>query len=262
LASRLAAQVTEQAFVQLNPDLESFSQKLKQYLQTAFSLKVAQLDQQRSKLKSKLIRRLPTTMAGVCFKTLDKQTNSYETQTFWAGDSRVYVLREQGLQQISEDNLVENFDALENLQKDSPISNCISADDDFHIFSKKYTFREPIVLITATDGTFGYLPTPAHFEYFLLAMLHHPRVCTMEDWQKYLTIALEMVTGDDMSLSLLALGFGEKDLSLLKYKTIDRFKYLKQNFILPLAYSYENDIRGELWELYKKNYYVDANLSN
>ncbi|KOY86980.1 hypothetical protein AD998_13255 [bacterium 336/3] len=259
LASRLAMQVTEQAFVQQNPEIENFTENLEKYLKTAFSLKIAQIDQQRSKLKSKLIRRLPTTIAGVVFRVEEGITmsqNKYYTESFWAGDSRVYVLKKDILKQISEDDLIEPFDAFENLQKDSPISNCISADEDFTLRKKQIIFDEPIVLITATDGTFGYLPTPFHFEYYLLATLHHPLVCNVEMWQEILTIALEMVTGDDMSLSLITLGYGN-DLMSLKVATLDRFMELRQSYIRPMALNREDsDIRQSLWDAYKETYYT------
>jgi len=257
LASRLAMQVAEQTFVQQNPEIDSFTENLERYLKTAFSLKVAQLDQQRSKLKSKLIRRLPTTIAGVVFKVeegVSMLENVYHTESFWAGDSRVYAFTQSGLKQISEDNLVESLDAFENLQKDSPISNCICADEEFVLHTKKIVFKEPTVLITATDGTFGYLPTPFHFEYYLLATLHHPLVCNVEQWQEILTFALEMVTGDDMSLSLVTLGYGN-DLMNLKVATLGRLIDLKNNFIKPLAANPE-DARQALWDVYKTDYYT------
>jgi len=265
LASRLAMQVAEQTFVSKHspfiesiepPELqgiieyESFAGYLEKYLKRAFQLKIAQLDQLRSKLRSKLIKRLPTTIAGITFSVGEGETtqeNLYYTESFWAGDSRVYVWLPSGLKQISEDNLSENLDAQENLQQDAPISNCINADDDFTLYNKKILFQEPIVLITATDGTFGYLPSPAHFEYYLLATLHHPSTCTTEDWKNLLTLALENVTGDDMSLCLLALGY--KDLEYLKYASIKRLIQLKKDFIFS-----EKD-KNELWQIYKQGYY-------
>lgn len=259
LASRLAMQVAEQTFVSKHyPFIEHissgshefFSNFLEKYLKTAFQLKIAQLDQQRSKLRSKLIKRLPTTIAGITFSVGEGETtqeNLYYTESFWAGDSRVYVWLPSGLKQISEDNLSENLDAQENLQQDALISNCINADDDFTLYNKKILFQEPIVLITATDGTFSYLPSPAHFEYYLLATLHHPSTCTTEDWKNLLTLALENVTGDDMSLCLLALGY--KDLEYLKYASIKRLIQLKKDFIFS-----EKD-KNELWQSYKQGYY-------
>jgi serine/threonine protein phosphatase PrpC len=262
LASRLAMQVAEQTFVtkhycfiERNPIHEEmrkdyFSGFLEKYLKTAFQLKIAQLDQQRSKIRSKLIKRLPTTIAGLTFSIDEGETmaeNTYYTESFWAGDSRVYVWLPSGLKQISEDNLTEKLDAQENLEQDAPISNCISADDDFEIFSKRLTFQQPIVLITATDGTFGYLPTPAHFEYYLLATLHHPHTCTTEDWKNILTLALEYVTGDDMSLCLLTLGY--KNLEHLKFASIGRLMELKNEFIFA-----QKD-KSQIWQNYKKGYY-------
>lgn len=255
LASRLAMQVAEQTFVsQHYPFIETSSEKfsyfLEKYLKTAFQLKIAQLDQQRSKLRSKLIKRLPTTIAGITFSVEEGKTmaeNIYYTESFWAGDSRVYVWLPSGLKQISEDNLTENLDAQANLEQDAPISNCINADEDFSLYTKPLTFQEPLVLITATDGTFGYLPTPAHFEYYLLATLHHPHTCTPEDWRRILTLALENVTGDDMTLCLLTLGY--KNLEHLKYASLKRLLQLKNDFI------FAEKTKEELWNLYKQGYY-------
>ncbi|GAB4124463.1 MAG: hypothetical protein OHK0045_24780 [Raineya sp.] len=262
LASRLAMQVAEQTFISKHYSFiekeapfeeiqkDYFSAYLEKYLKTAFQLKIAQLDQQRSKIRSKLIKRLPTTIAGLTFSVDEgnsMQENTYYTESFWAGDSRVYVWLPKGLKQISEDNLTENLDAQENLEQDAPISNCVNADEDFEIFSKRLTFQEPLVLITATDGTFGYLPTPFHFEYYLLATLHHPRTCTIEDWKNILTLALENVTGDDMSLCLLTLGY--KNLEQLKYISLKRFLELKNEFV------FAEKNKNELWQIYKQNYY-------
>lgn len=262
LASRLAMQVAEQTFVskhspfiEIAPTNEqgfcdSYSNFLEKYLKTAFQLKIAQLDQQRSKLRSKLIKRLPTTIAGITFSIDEGETmreNIYYTESFWAGDSRVYVWLPSGLKQISEDNLTEKLDAQENLEQDAPISNCVSADDDFDVFSKRLTFQQPIVLITATDGTFGYLPTPAHFEYYLLATLHHPLTCTTEDWKNILTLALENVTGDDMSLCVLTLGY--KNLEHLKFVSNSRLMELKNEFIFA-----QKD-KSQIWQKYKNGYY-------
>lgn len=259
LASRLAMQVTEQTFVQYNPDLESFTDKLETYLRTAFALKIAQLDQQRSKIKSKLIKRLPTTLAGVVFRIEvgeQMSENIYHTESFWAGDSRVYVLTQKGLFQLSQDHLTENLDAWQNLQQDAPIANSINADTDFYLHRQKNTFTEPIVLITATDGTFGYLSTPIHFEYYLLATLHHPLVCNTDDWRNILEIALEMNTGDDMSMSLLTLGYAE-DLQNLKIATIDRLIHLQKQYVHTLDVA-SKDEKTTLWNAYKTQYYQYA----
>lgn len=254
LASRLAIQIAEQTFVEENPDLENFIQKLQNNLLLGFQLKIAQLDDRRSKLRTRLIKRLPTTLAGVVFKVQEGATmaeNVYQTEVFWAGDSRVYVLKKSGLQQISQDNLTQDLDAFENLLQDAPISNCINAEGDFQLFSKKSIFNEPIVLIAATDGCFGYLPTPLHFEYYLLATLHHPQICTLEMWQQALLWAFEANAGDDISLALVTLGFASFE--ELKFATIDRFVSLKK-----LIFS--DKTPQQQWEEYKKDYYETAIL--
>jgi hypothetical protein len=161
------------------------------------------------------------------------------------------VLKKSGLQQISQDNLTQDLDAFENLLQDAPISNCINAEGDFQLFSKKSIFNEPIVLIAATDGCFGYLPTPLHFEYYLLATLHHLQICTLEMWQQALLWAFEANAGDDISLALVTLGFASFE--ELKFATIDRFVSLKK-----LIFS--DKTPQQQWEEYKKDYYETAIL--
>lgn len=256
LASRLAIQITEQTFVEQNPDLESFAETLENNLRVGFQLKIAQLDDKRSKLRTRLIKRLPTTLAGLVFRVQEGQTmaeNLYHTEAFWAGDSRVYVLKKTGLQQISQDNLTQDLDAFENLLQDAPISNCISAEGDFQLFTQKIIFREPIVLIAATDGCFGYLPSPLHFEYYLLATLHHPKICTLELWQEALLWAFEANAGDDISFALLTLGYASFE--ELKFATLDRLIKLKK-----LIFSQKTP--QEQWEEYKRNYYELANRNS
>ncbi len=252
LASRLAIQIAEQTFVEQNPNLENFTETLENNLKKSFQLKIAQLDDKRSKLRTRLIKRLPTTIAGLVFRIQEGKIiaeNVYRVEAFWAGDSRVYVLRKTGLQQISQDNLIEDLDAFENLLQDAPIANCISAEGDFQLCKQKIIFQEPIVLITATDGCFGYLPTPLHFEYYLLATLHHPRICTLELWQEALLWAFEAKAADDISLALVTLGYASFE--ELKFATLDRLIELKK-----LIFSQKTP--QEQWQEYKKKYYEVA----
>lgn len=251
LASRLAIEIVEYTFLE-EKDIDSFALKLFSNLQNSFSAKASQLKNVHSKLRTKLIRQLPTTLAGAAFKTalLNTYKKTHHVHFFWAGDSRVYVLTTNGLQQISKDNLTEELDAFENLLHDAPISNCIHANGDFELFSVKLSFQEPVILLCATDGCFGYLPTPMHFEYYLLATLHHPLVCTTEMWQTALQWTLETHTGDDISLALVALGFN--NLKQLKFITIDRLIFLKK-----LIFS--NIPSKQQWQIYKEYYYALQN---
>lgn len=263
LAARLAMQVTEQVFAENSDNVKQFTERLPVALQATFSLKINQLDHNRSKLKSKLIKRLPTTLAGVAFSMEAGATmreNTYHLDVFGAGDSRVYVLTGAGLQQISVDDLVVSQDALENLLEDSPISNIINADDEISLRFLKYRFQEPILLIAATDGCFNYFATPFHFEYYVLEALFHPKTCTVLQWQQRLEKHLAAVASDDISLSLLTLGYGE-DLMNVKIALLDRFVKLRNNFMMPFVQANfateqeKNDLREKLWQKYKENYY-------
>jgi serine/threonine protein phosphatase PrpC len=166
------------------------------------------VDKNPSRLKSNLIKRLPTTIAAIfCYKNLEQQDKKNLTY-MWAGDSRCYVLSpENGLNQLTNDDLKGDNDALRNLRSDAPMSNYCNADVAFKI-NVAYGFHsEPFILLTATDGCFGYLPSPFHFEHLLLKTLMIDTVNCFEEWKQKIIEEIQKVTGDDYSMTISCFGF-------------------------------------------------------
>lgn len=64
-------------------------------------------------------------------------------------------------------------------------------------------------MISATDGCFGYFLTPMHFHNVLLAGLKNS--LDEDGWCLYVKDAFAKVTGDDVSLSLCAIGYESFD---------------------------------------------------
>jgi len=179
-----------------------FTVELKDALQEELVRYAAELGAGGSnRLKSKLIKTLPTTMA-IC--TFDLSSREYTA--IWAGDSRVYCLNPAlGLQQVTTDHLKGNPDALENLTRDAVMSNCLSASADFVLQERQLTLPTECVLIAATDGCFGYVHTPLHFEHMLLSTMGDAR--TFEEWQERLAAAIIQITSDDSTLAAYAIGW-------------------------------------------------------
>lgn len=161
---------------------------------------------QKSKagLRSNLIKEYPTTLAISCItRTPDK----FSIDSFWAGDSRNYIWNQKGLFQISLDDLKGDLDPMQNLYEDAPMSNCIQADAPFKINHKniRVSTKDKFVVISATDGCFGYYPSPMDFEKALLESLK--AASTLDGFEKNLTTAFADVTADDFSFSIAAIGF-------------------------------------------------------
>ncbi|MCG5214044.1 hypothetical protein [Streptosporangium sp. KLBMP 9127] len=158
----------------------------------------------RSKIVGSMRRSLPSTMAAIRYRLSGEQA---ECQILWAGDSRAYALNPRsGLQALTRDHTVET-DGLEQLLQDPPLTNVLCADRDFTIDSHVLLLDLPCVLVCATDGFYGYVDTPAHFECHLLNTLQvsgHQR-----EWAERLARQVSSYSGDDASLSLAALGFSD-----------------------------------------------------
>lgn len=120
------------------------------------------------------------------------------------------------MQQLTKDDVKSGGNTFEDLTQDSPLSNCINADGDFELNHIRRNVKLPIILLVATDGCYGYVQTPAHFEHLLLRTLQSAN--NPDEWQKGLASALSEIAGDDVSLALISMGW-------------EGFAHLKQSFL-------------------------------
>ena len=168
-----------------------------------------------SGLRSKLVRDYPTTLAIVTYE--QKENGMSIINSYWAGDSRNYLWNSEGFYQISKDDLDVENDPLENLRNDGALSNCICSDRTFQINNKNIKVTGPVVIVSATDGCFGYFPTPMHFHEVLLTGLKLSG--DKNEWENFVKEEICKVTGDDISLSLCAIGY--EDFNTLKASFAD-----------------------------------------
>ena len=221
-----------------------------------------------SGLRSGFVRVLPTTLAVI---EASKKGGKTEVSSYWAGDSRNYVLSASGLKQLSIDDLRQPKDPLENLRSDDALSNCICQDKPFHINVQQMSFNEPIIILSATDGCFGYLLTPMHFEYILLDCLMKSSNC--KEWSEAIYKTLSPISSDDFTIGLQIVdedfGYWQKSLHV-------RYELLKESVIQPLDQikaKYEKAIKEcvilekslynritESWQQYKEEFML-TNLS-
>lgn len=258
VASRIIRDATEKYLEQ-----NSFSKVSKDYLKKVLTERLEKEKQnypsQPSKLRSRVVREYPTTLAVI---TAMKEAEKYSIQSFWAGDSRNYLWTKGGFFQISLDDLNEENDPQENLRNDAGLANCVCAGSDFKINGIDLEVADPFVIISATDGCYGYLKTIMHFQYLLLEGLRTSS--DLESWKSYIEEKLNEVTGDDMSFALVAVGFDNySDLksyfSNVKIDGLDlilKLEQKKSEFETSLANNKEQlDVAIQKgWNVYKPTY--------
>jgi soluble cytochrome b562 len=122
-----------------------------------------------------------------------------------------------------------------------------------------------VVGICATDGCFGYVPSPMHFEHLVLNHLRAAR--DVESWSAGLQTEISAVTGDDAAMAALAVG---ADFAELKALFAPRVEALEADFLQPLdaavravadaeaaleaARRREAEVSAEAWQRYKPGY--------
>ena len=165
-----------------------------------------------SGLKSSLIRELPSTMAMLCMsrdrtkkKNAEHTSDPVRVQVFWTGDSRCYYLDPSGLYQLTDDDLPVR-DAMQNLYENAPMNNVISASAKYEIHEKQFAMGKSGILFAATDGIFGYFPSPMTFERVLLETMGS--ASGVLEWKEKLIQILEEAAGDDYTMGIFGFGFG------------------------------------------------------
>lgn len=217
-------------------DIDMLSKRIKEDLTQCME----QYGIKPSGLRSSIIRILPTTLAIIGANT---EGNNTHITSYWCGDSRNYILTKQGLLQVSEDDLSKKQDPLENLRNDESLSNCICQDKPFTIHVKDCgVYTEPIMIISATDGCFGYLKSPMHFEYLLLSTLVSSQ--NSKEWQDKLESNLKTISGDDFSLGIVMI---DGNFMYWRNNMVDRFSVLKNKYISPIDDIEEEIVRKQEW---------------
>jgi serine/threonine protein phosphatase PrpC len=234
LASRIARDVVERRMLQLlvpdwNLKGQAAAEDLRQSVQEALQERLAELKAPKSGLRSRLLRALPTTMAAIALQRTHRSGSKWLCHVFWAGDSRAYVFEPDGARQLMVDDLREPSDAMANLRRDSVVSNAMSADTEFTVNYRRVELEAPFLLVCATDGCFGYVPSPMHFEHLVLAPLTTTR--TVDAWSDAVQRDISVITGDDAAMSVMAVG---ADLDELRSLYAPRVAELKEQFTQPI----------------------------
>jgi serine/threonine protein phosphatase PrpC len=271
LASRVARDVVEQRMLDLldpkwNLDGPAAAEDLCQSVREALVSRLAELKAPPSGLRSKLLRALPTTMALVALQRLEFGGSAWAAHVMWAGDSRAYVFEPTGgAHQLTIDDLRDRGDAMANLREDSVVSNAMSADADFVVHHRKVELTAPFLVVAATDGCFGYVRSPMHFEQLMLSTLAGSP--STGDWSEALQERITAVTGDDAAMALLGVG---ADHDGFRELFAERSEELDEQWVAPfdeldrdveraereLQDARRRQLEGatELWTAYKPGY--------
>ena len=235
LASRLARDVVEDRMVVLldpewNLDGEAAAQDLQRSVRSALRARLEELKAPVSGLRSRLLRALPTTMALGALQRHEAGGDRWTCHLLWAGDSRVYLFQPgSGAQQLTVDDIRDRGDAMANLREDSVVSNAMSADTDFVVHHRQVELTAPFLMVAATDGCFGYVPSPMHFEHLVLAALRDSQ--DTGGWSAAIQAAVSAVTGDDAAMATLGVGADHDGFQALFSR---RTAELEQRWIAPL----------------------------
>src|SRR3954451_5003717 len=235
LASRVARDVVEERMLALldpewNLDGLAAARDVRQSVKSALAETLTALNAPTSGLRARLLRALPTTMAIMALQRREPRKGRWPGHLFWSGDSRVYVFDPRtGAHQLTRDDLRDRGDALVNLRQDSLVSNAMSADTDFVVHHHQVEITAPFLAVAATDGCFGYLRTPIHFEHLVLAALRDSADST--SWSAVLQERIKAVTGDDAAMAVLAVG---ADLQEFQQLFADRTSTLEERCIHPI----------------------------
>ncbi len=198
----------------------------------------------RLRIRGSMVRDFPSTIALALAR---QEGGVVAVYLVWAGDSRVYLLNDRGLSQLTTDDS-EVTDAFENLTSDGELTNLLSSDGKYSLHCKRLKLGGPALIFAATDGCFGYIPSPMEFEYTICKAIVDAG--TVKDLQEGLRQEFRKTAGDDFALCGMSLGYGD-------YEAIRKMAGLRaealENGCLRLL-KQDRTAAEDLWQDYRRNY--------
>lgn len=249
----------------VTPDLVAqLQQAIVQHLETKFSAVHAV----ESALQSRMLKVFPTTIASVFYTATSAYCN---VDVVWAGDSRIYCLTAQGLQQLTRDDVEpSNSTSLATMMRDAPITNCVQARAPFTLHHHQYTLSLPCILFAMTDGCYGYVESPMHLEHLLLNTLCNSS--TIDEWRDSVDNMLQTVAQDDYSMGTVCLGWDTfidmRHTMCPRYHELQNYLAPMQQLIEPMhstadsnneyeTFTYHRQQQLEsLWQHYRSHYFA------
>ena len=198
------------------------------------------------RIRGSMVRDYPTTAA---IALAEEQGDEISVHILWAGDSRVYYLDSRGLAQITEDD-TDSKDAMDNLFSDGVLTNLLSSDGQYEIHYKNIRINRPAMVFAATDGCFGYIPTPMEFEYYLLKTLlesENPQI-----FKRKLHDYFANHASDDFTFGFMSFFYGSYE--AMRKSFVERVKELEREYICRLGDDQSKEYAVELWRKYKQGY--------
>lgn len=253
VASRLVRRsLTELSLSGQALDAQTLQRKISKSLA---EFKDRHLHESSSSLRGSMIKTLPSTLA--LFQCLIDRANrggSLRLTTSWAGDSRIYVLSPRtGLAQLTRDD-VEIDDAFEQLKLDPPTTNVLNGSGSFEVHRTSIHIDLPCVVVAATDGMFGYLPTPGSLELLLLQEM--AAATDITQFAHSIALRVGELTADDVSFVIAMIGFGA-DIQSAAGQFATRLRSLNEQYggrtPEELLLSEESELE-RLWLLERKSY--------
>lgn len=202
-----------------------------------------------SGITGSMVRTLPTTVAVAMVQQASK--GELLVSAIWAGDSRVFILDQQGLAQLTVDD-TSVPDPMRNLYEDGVLKNILCSDRKVKVHCRSIRVKPPFVVLAATDGCFGYVSTPMEFEGIVLNTLLKAE--TPAQWEEKLAKMIGIVAGDDHTLCLASYGFG--GFTALQKCVHKRYMDIYNKYLNPISGLAADDSQSRfaLWGQYQADY--------
>lgn len=169
----------------------------------------------------------------------------------WAGNTRGYMLDDQGLCQLTTDDTdINSDDAFAHLRKRGKITNYAGGTGDFRLHSGFTVFSRPVIMINASEECFTHFRTPMEFENVILQTM--TEASSPSRWMARLGEILKKITGSDCTIAFACYGFEDFE-DMKKYYTMRQIRIRKES--IDLHRGADEKILKQLWEQYRSSYY-------